>query len=89
MANLQIRDVPEDVRDELARVARARGTSLQRFLLELLTEEAHAAQNRAVLAELRQRSRGRRGISQDVTRAAMDAERDDRDDVLTRRPVNQ
>jgi len=40
---LQIRDVPEDVRDRLASEARRRGQSLQAYLLGLVTREAELA----------------------------------------------
>jgi hypothetical protein len=43
--SLQIRGVPEDVRDALAKVASARGQSLQRYLLELVRREARAQRN--------------------------------------------
>jgi len=40
---LQIRDVPEDVRDVLAAQASSRGQSLQGLLLGLVNREAQAA----------------------------------------------
>jgi hypothetical protein len=46
---LQIRDVPEEVRDALAEMARQRGQSLQAFLLALVEQEARFARNLAVL----------------------------------------
>lgn len=49
MVALQVRDVPDDVRDDLAREARRRGGSLQTYLLEVLTREARAARNRELL----------------------------------------
>lgn len=42
---LQIRDVPEDVRDTLARAAAGQGRSLQAYLLELVRREALARRN--------------------------------------------
>jgi len=39
---LQIRDVPDDIRDTLAAQASSRGQSLQAFLLGLVTQEARA-----------------------------------------------
>ncbi len=50
---LQIRDVPEDIRQALADRAAARGQSLQAFLLMLVTDEARRSGNLAFL-----RSRG-------------------------------
>jgi len=37
---LQIRDVPDDIRDLLAEQARTRGQSMQAYLLALVTREA-------------------------------------------------
>lgn len=45
MVAIQIRDVPDAVRDVLARDARARGQSLQTYLLTVLQRQADAAQN--------------------------------------------
>ena len=39
MVALQIRDVPEETRDQLVVLARARGESLQAFLLRLVQRE--------------------------------------------------
>jgi hypothetical protein len=49
---LQIRDVPEEVRDALAEMARKRGQSLQAFLLALVEQEARLARNLALLDRL-------------------------------------
>lgn len=45
MVALQIRDVPEAVRDALAAEASRRGLSLQSLLLELVTQEARFQRN--------------------------------------------
>ncbi|MGH3872202.1 MAG: FitA-like ribbon-helix-helix domain-containing protein [Pseudonocardiaceae bacterium] len=50
MPAIQIRDVPEDVRDALAAQARSSGRSLQSYLLELVTAQARRSRNAAVLA---------------------------------------
>ncbi|MEO3804322.1 hypothetical protein [Nonomuraea sp. B1E8] len=42
---LQIRDVPEPVRDALAARARAQGKSLQSYLLRLVEEDARRTRN--------------------------------------------
>jgi hypothetical protein len=55
---LQIRDVPEEVRDALAEMARQRGQSLQAFLLALVEQEARFARNLAVLARFEDRDDG-------------------------------
>ena len=50
---IQIRDVPPDVRDALARDARARGQSLQTYLLTVLQRQTDAAQNAEFLRSWR------------------------------------
>lgn len=60
MVALQIRDVPEDVRNALAERARERGQSLQGFLLTLVEAEARRSHNAAVLARIGKRSDGTR-----------------------------
>lgn len=45
MVAIQIRNVPEDLRDILAQDAKARGQSLQQYLLEVLQQQAGAARN--------------------------------------------
>ena len=52
MVALQIRDVPEEVRDALARRATFEGRSLQGYLLDLVTREAGFERNRALVADL-------------------------------------
>jgi len=52
MVVLTIRDVPDEVRDALARDARARGQSLQAFLLGILTRQAEFSRNRQLLDEI-------------------------------------
>jgi plasmid stability protein len=49
---LTIRDVPDSVKEALARDARDRGQSLQAFLLSVLTREAAFRQNEQLLAEI-------------------------------------
>jgi len=55
MALIQIRDVPESVRDELARKAAAAGQSMQSYLLGELTKLAE----RPSMAEIAQRAQAR------------------------------
>lgn len=52
MAVLTIRDVPDDVKDALAREARERGQSLQSYLLGVLNRQAAFARNRQLLDEI-------------------------------------
>lgn len=54
MVAIQVRDVPESVRDTLAAAAAQRGVSLQTHLRELLEHEAKTARNRAWLARVRE-----------------------------------
>ena len=49
MVAIQVRDVPDAVRDALAAEADSRGQSLQIFLSEVLEREARLARNRAWL----------------------------------------
>jgi len=59
VASVQIKNVPDDVRDELHRRARSAGQSLQEYLLAHLIEEA----NTAPLDEVLARAAGHRGGS--------------------------
>lgn len=80
MVALQIREVPEDVRETLAERARARGQSLQSFLLSVVTEEAARSRNASLLDRFAHRSDGTRTASKDAAepvrraRAERDAE---------------
>ena len=51
---LTVSDVPDEVRDLLARQARERGQSLQGFLLTVLNRQADFGRNRQLLAEISQ-----------------------------------
>ena len=53
MANIQVRDVPEQVRRTLAETARSRGQSMQAYLRALLEEEARSAGNVGLLRQVR------------------------------------
>lgn len=52
MAVVTIRDVPDEVRDALAREARERGQSLQSYLLSVLNRQAAFSRNRRLLDEI-------------------------------------
>ncbi len=52
MAVLTIRDVPDDVKEALARDARESGQSLQAFLLGVLQRQAAFSRNRQLLSEI-------------------------------------
>ena len=81
MVALQIRDVPEDVRDTLVERARSQGQSLQAFLLALVEAEARRSRNRAVLARFDSRSDGSR-VSAAETADELRALRAERDQAL-------
>jgi len=66
MVALQIRDVPEGVRETLAERARARGQSLQSFLLSVVTEEAARSRNASLLDRFAHRTDGTRAAPQDA-----------------------
>jgi predicted metal-dependent TIM-barrel fold hydrolase len=68
MVNIQIRDVPETVRDTLAKVARSRGQSMQAYLRDLLEEDARRAANAALLRQVRAAGRGHRGAPGETAR---------------------
>lgn len=69
MVALQIRDVPDDIRQTLADRAAARGQSLQAFLLTLVTDEARRSTNLALLARFGARSDGSQLSTAQVTEA--------------------
>ncbi len=78
MVALQIRDVPDDVRQTLAECARARGQSLQAFLLSLVEDEARRSANLALLDRFAARDDGSRLPVEQAT-AALDRARSERD----------
>jgi plasmid stability protein len=59
---IQIKDVPEEVRDAIARRAAARGQSTQTYLRALLEREFRAERNRQLLESLV----GRRSLTMDT-----------------------
>jgi hypothetical protein len=78
MVALQIRDVPEDLRDRLAELARERGQSLQAYLFDVLKDEARRQDNLAVLDRFGKGSYGSRLSAGDIGEALLAgrAERD-------------
>jgi hypothetical protein len=81
MTGLMIRDVPDEVRDALAQEARARGQSLQKYLLGLLTAEARRRNNVVLLAQFEGRDDGTRDEGEEYL-AALDRVRAERDGTL-------
>jgi antitoxin FitA len=77
MVTLQIRDVPEDIRDILAERARQNGQSLQAFLLSLVIREASISQNLGLLSEMEGWASGSDVTADDVL-AARNAGRTER-----------
>ena len=74
---MQIRDVPDEVRDVLAQRARERGQSLNTYLREVILREASFAGNRALIDALVRRRDGATFTAEDVV-VARDAGREDR-----------
>src|SRR4051812_33278230 len=58
MVALQIRDVPEEMRDKLAAIAGERGQSLQAYLFDVIQDEVRRKDNLAVLQRFSGRGRG-------------------------------
>lgn len=75
MTSLQIRDVPEDVRDVLAERARERGQSLNMYLRDVVLREAAFDRNRSLIDQVVARRGSSRFSVEDVL-AARDAARD-------------
>ena len=80
MVALQIRDVPEELRDRLSELAGQRGQSLQAYLFDVISDEARRQDNLAVLNRFGQGAYGTRLSSTDIdgalrtARAERDAE---------------
>lgn len=81
MVALQIRDVPDEVRDILADRARQLGQSLQGYLLELVKSEAERAGNIALLQRFEGRADGVESARSETVRE-LDAARAERDAQL-------
>lgn len=87
MVALQIRDVPDEVRDILNERARQSGRSLQGYLLELVKGEAQRANNLSILRNFENRADGVSGSMDDTVReidaarAARDADLDAGEDA--------
>ncbi|MFG1708707.1 hypothetical protein ACFLIM_36470 [Nonomuraea sp. M3C6] len=56
--NMQIRDVPDDIADEIAARARAKGQSAQAYMLGLLVADAHRSRNIELIAQFEGRDDG-------------------------------
>ncbi|MFF2085722.1 hypothetical protein ACFVVM_18250 [Nocardia sp. NPDC058176] len=84
MVALQIRDVPEPLRDQLVALAQRRGQSLQAFLFDLIRDEARRQDNIAVLKQFSPVAWDVAFTAVDV-QVALDEERAERDSALTDR----
>ena len=58
VVSIQVLDVPEQVRDTLAQVARSRGQSMQAYLLAPPEEDARRARNVMLLKQVRENGGG-------------------------------
>lgn len=76
MVALQIRDVPDEVRDALAERARQEGQSLQAYLLRVVLREASFARNQALVAGLAEWTSGT-GVTGDDVLGALTSGRPD------------
>jgi hypothetical protein len=87
MAVVTIRDVPDEVRDALAREARERGQSLQSYLLGVLNRQAAFSGNRRILDEVERDLTGGGGAGADAPDAAtlLEQARRDREPKARRR----
>jgi len=81
MVALQIREVPEELRDRLSELARQRGQSLQAYLFDVLRDEARRQDNLAALDRFSQGAYGTQLSPSDI-HGALDAERAQRDTEL-------
>jgi antitoxin FitA len=72
MVALQIRDVPEEIRDKLTAIARSRGQSLQTYLLDMVSDEVRRRDNLAAVQRLTGRY-GARLSTDDILGALHDA----------------
>lgn len=77
MVALQIRDVPDEVREILAARAQQLGQSLQAYLLRLVTDEASRANNIALLRTFESRTDGADSSMEDTV-AEIEAARTER-----------
>ncbi len=52
MTSIQIRDVPEDLHQQLVRDAQEKGVSLQKYLLEIIKDGARLARQQRAIQEI-------------------------------------
>lgn len=85
MVNIQVRDVPEQVRDAFAEAARTRGQSMQAYLRNLREEDAQRADNVRLLREVADMGGGHVAVADDAASelAAIRSDRDERNKSQT------
>jgi antitoxin FitA len=81
MVALQIRGVPEELRDRLSELAGQRGQSLQAYLFDVISDEARRQDNLAVLDRFGKGAYGSRLGPADIN-AALHRARAERDAEL-------
>jgi hypothetical protein len=81
MVALQIRDVPDELRDRLSELASERGQSLQAYLFDVIRDEARRADNLAVLDRFGKGAYGSRLSAADIS-DALSVSRSERDTEL-------
>ncbi len=72
MVALQIRDVPEELRDKSVALARERGQSLQAYLFDLIRDEVRRKDNLAVLKRFGPTGTSLSALNPDDVTAALD-----------------
>jgi hypothetical protein len=75
MTTITVRDVPDDVRDELAARAARSGRSLQEYLKGQLLDLAYRPQAADVVVEVRRRAAARSPLDPDEVLGALAADR--------------
>lgn len=86
MVALQIRDVPDGVRQTLADSASRRGQSLQSYLLKLVTDEASRTTNVTMLSHFANRTDGS-SLSDTDLALVIEQARSERGSDATNRPT--
>ena len=88
MVAIQIRDVPESIRDALVEAARFQGKSLQAYLFDVLKREADVAERRRLLREWAENPLAINDRNFDTV-AMIRAQREERERELTRRVIGE
>lgn len=73
MPNVLLRDVPDDVLEELKAAAGSRGQSLQAYLLDTVHAQVTYLRRQAALRRAADRLSGRPAVSEEARQAVLDA----------------